>query len=463
MEGTPVNPMNATARNTIKLILGTLGFFGLIVAIQLILVEHNKRLDLTAQKTFTLSPRAKQVVSGLKQDVQVTAFIHSDRPENFFVKDMLSRMAALSPHFRHIVVDINRNPALAREYNATQYGTLIFESQGLRKGTLLGRGESAAMAALLQVSRAPGDKVIYFLTGHGEASFSDASPVKGYTKLRGALVDEFYDERSLSLGASGAVVPDDATVVVVFGPNADFQPFEIEALSAYIQRGGALFVLLDPDSPPSFLAFLERYGITLPGLIAVDPKKRLFAGEMLTFRVTATSKPHPMIRSVNAPPIFSLAGVVEMQPDEKRGLFPHAILATSPQGWASLPENIPRTGIREFDEEQDFRGPVPVAGEMLVQTGDAFGRIVVFGDADFLNNNMVEQGGNRDLFVNAVNWLAEDPGQMAARPETQKSGTHQLFLTSDQIQYVLVASTVALPGSFLLIGVGIFTWRRYRG
>ena len=56
--------MNASARNVVKLVLGTLGFFGLLVAVQLILIEHNQRLDLTAQKTFTLSPRAKQVVKG---------------------------------------------------------------------------------------------------------------------------------------------------------------------------------------------------------------------------------------------------------------------------------------------------------------------------------------------------------------------------------------------------------------
>ena len=127
--------------------------------------------------------------------------------------------------------------------------------------------------------------------------------VGGYSKLRGALVDEFYDERTLSLGESGAV-PEDATVVVIFGPTSDFLPFELEALEAYVRRGGALFVLLDPDSSPSFVTFLERYGIHLPPLIAVDPTKRLYAGEMLTFRASATSKPHPMIRSVNAPPIF---------------------------------------------------------------------------------------------------------------------------------------------------------------
>ena len=454
--------MNANVRNTIKLVMGTLGFFVLIVAVQSLLSERNQRLDLTPQKKFTLSPRAQQVVSDLQRDVQVMAFVHSDRPENFFIKDMLSRMANLSPHFNYSIVDINRNPALAREYQATQYGTMVFESGGIRKGTLLGRGESAAIATLLQVSRAQGDKVIYFLTGHGEAALPDASPTRGYSKLRGALVDEFYDEQTLSLGESGAV-PEDATVVVIFGPTSSFLPFELEALDAYVRRGGALFVLLDPDSSPSFVTFLERYGIHLPPLIAVDPTKRLFAGEMLTFRASATNKPHPMIRSVNAPPIFSLARVVEMEPDRAQGLSATAILATSPQGWASAQENIPRTGVTTFEQNRDVRGPIPIAGEMAIQTGEALGRIVVFGDADFANNTLVEQGGNKDLFINAINWLAEDQGQMAARPETQQSGVNQLFLSSDQIQTVLVTSTVIIPGFFLLIGVGIFLGRRYRG
>ena len=454
--------MTANVRNAIKLIIGTLGFFALVVSVQSILSEYNQRLDLTPQKKFTLSPRAQQVVSDLQRDVQVMAFVHSDRPENFFIEDMLSRMAGLSPHFNYSIIDINRNPALAREYQATQYGTMVFESGGIRKGTLLGRGESAAIATLLQVTRTQGDKVIYFLTGHGEANLADASPRRGYSKLRGALVDEFYDERTLSLGESGAV-PEDATAVVIFGPTSNFLPFELEALDAYVRRGGALFVLLDPDSSPSFVTFLERYGIHLPPLIAVDPTKRLYAGEMLTFRASATNKPHPMIRSVNAPPIFSLARVVEMEPDRAKGLIATAILATSPQGWASAQENIPRSGVTTFEEERDVHGPIPIAGEMTIQTGETLGHIVVFGDADFANNDLVEQGGNKDLFINAINWLAEDQGQMAARPETQQSGVNQLFLTSDQIQTVLITSTVIVPGFFLLIGVGVFLGRRYRG
>ncbi|MEW6298260.1 MAG: Gldg family protein [Thermodesulfobacteriota bacterium] len=455
--------MSANLRNTVKLVVGTVGFLGLLVATQAILANHNYRLDLTPTKKFTLSPRTQQVVRGLKTDVRVMAFVHSDRPENFFLADLLGRMAALSPHFHYTIVDMNRNPALARQYQAVQYGTLVFESNGRRKGTILGGGENAVVSALLQVTRS-GEKFIYFLTGHGEGDLENAIPHEGYAKLRGALVDEFYQVRPLTLAQTGAV-PEDAAVVVLLGPKAQLLPFEIEALDAYVRRGGALLVLLDVTAPSSLVAFLENYGVRLPDLVAIDPSKRLYAGEMITFRASPTARQHPMITSVNAAPIFSLARVVEVREDAARGIIARPILATSGQGWATALENITPDGNAVFDEGRDVRGPVPIAGEVAIRVGDGnqLGRIVVFGDADLVNNALLEQGGNRDLFVNAVNWLAEDVEQMAARPEKQRSGVNQLFLNADQGRLILLLSTVVLPGFFLVVGVSIYFWRRQRG
>jgi ABC-type uncharacterized transport system involved in gliding motility auxiliary subunit len=460
MEGAPVN---ANTRNTIKLILGTLGFLGLLVAAQAILAEHNRRLDLTPQKKFTLSERTKKVLSELKRDVRLMAFINSDRPENFFVQDLLERMAALSPRFHYTIVDINRNPALAREYKAVQYGTLVFESDGRRKGTLLSSGENGMVSALLQVTRS-GEKVIYFLTGHGEGDLANPIPQEGYTKLSGALADEFYQMKTLSLTRTPAV-PEDAAVVVLLGPKVDFLPAELAALDAYVQRGGALLVLLDPKAPPSLTTFLEKYSFYLPPLVAVDPANRLYAGEMLTFRAAATAKVHPMLRSVNAAPIFSLARVVEVRGDPAKGFINSPVLATSGEGFGTEEKNLTTEGTAVLTPERgDIPGPVPIAGEIAFRTnGEDLGRIVVFGDVDLANNALLEQGGNKDLFVNAVNWLAEDVDQMAARSEMQKSGVNQLFLSADQGRRVLLLSTVALPGLFLLAGVGLFMWRRQHG
>jgi ABC-type uncharacterized transport system involved in gliding motility auxiliary subunit len=459
VEGTSVN---ANVRNTIKLILGTLGFLGLLVAAQAIVAGYNRRLDLTPQKKFTLSERTKQVVADLKRDVRLMAFMNSDRPENFFLQDLLDRMAALSSHFRYSIVDMNRNPALAREYQALQYGTLVFESDGRRKGTLLSGGESGMVSALLQVTRS-GEKTIYFLTGHGEGDLSNSVPQEGYTKLRGAIADEFYHAESLSLTATGAV-PDGAAVVVLLGPKVDLLPAELSALDAYLQRGGALLILLDPKAPASLVKFLEERGVHLPPLVAIDPTKRLYAGEMITFRASATAKVHPMIKSVNAPPIFSMTRVVEVREDPSKGIIARPILATSGEGFGTAEENISKEGTAAFAPERDMPGPVPIAGEIALRTkGEQLGRLVVFGDVDLANNSLLEQGGNKDLFVNAVNWLAEDTDQMAARPEAQKLAINQLFLSAEQGRTVVLLSTVALPGAFLIVGIGLFLWRRQHG
>ena len=119
--------------------------------------------------------------------------------------------------------------------------------------------------------------------------------------------DETYDEKTLSLGSSGGV-PTDADVVVILGPKGPFIPAkEIAALDAYVQRGGSLFVLFDVHGSPSLIPFLERYNIHLLDVVAVDPAKRLYAGEVITYRVSATAKTHPMLLSVNAPPIFFIS------------------------------------------------------------------------------------------------------------------------------------------------------------
>lgn len=453
--------MSANLHNALKLIIGSFGFLCMLIAIQAVLSHYNTRLDLTLQQKFTLSPRTQRVVRNLTQDVQATAFIHPDRPENFFLDDMLGRMDDLSPHFRYEVVDMNRSPAVARAYDVRQYGTIVFESNGQRSQSSLNAGENDTISALLRVTRSTA-KTIYFTTGHGEGDLSDPQPEDGYTKLRGALADEFYTAKVITLADTNGV-PDDAAVVVVLGPKDPFLPFEFDALDAYLKRGGALFVLIEPHSSPTLVEFLEQRGVSLPDYIAIDPARRIYAGETTTFRGSPTRPTHDMLKAVNAPPIFSLSRVVEVRQDLDKGIRAAPILATSGSGWGSAQTVITAGQDISFVEGRDLYGPVPIAGEVVLTHGDARGRIVVFGDVDFAHNGLLEQGGNRDMFVNAVNWLANDEAIIGERTALQPAGVKQFYMDARQGQEILIISAVIMPSTFLLIGVGIFVWRRQRG
>ena len=134
------------------------------------------------------------------------------------------------------------------------------------------------------------------------------------------------------------------------------------------------------------------------------------------------------------------------------------------EGFATAPENVGADGMVTFVEGRDIPGPVPIAGEIAIQQGDEIkGTIIVFGDADLANNALIEQGGNRDLLVNAMNWMADDTEQMGERPEQQPTGVNQFFLSEEQGRQAFWISTVVLPSAFLIIGVSVFVWRRRRG
>ncbi len=172
-----------------------------------------------------------------------------------------------------------------------------------------------------------------------------------------------------------------------------------------------------------------------------------------------------MIKSVNSPPIFSFSRVVEVRQDLDKGITAAPILATSGSGWGTAEEEIAPGQYIAFARGRDMSGPVPVAGEVFLDNGAGQdpGRILVFGDADLVHNGLLEQGGNRDLFVNAANWLAADEWQIGQREAKQAPGVKQFFLGAEDGQRILIVSTIVMPSSFLLLGIGIFVWRRQRG
>jgi ABC-type uncharacterized transport system involved in gliding motility auxiliary subunit len=84
-------------------------------------------------------------------------------------------------------------------------------------------------------------------------------------------------------------------------------------------------------------------------------------------------------------------------------------------------------------------------------------RVAVFGDSDFASNSLLPSGGNEDLFLNTVSWLAQDPDLISIRPRDPED--QRLFLTQQQQGNAWLFSIVLLPGAFLVLGV-MSWWKR---
>jgi ABC-type uncharacterized transport system involved in gliding motility auxiliary subunit len=86
-------------------------------------------------------------------------------------------------------------------------------------------------------------------------------------------------------------------------------------------------------------------------------------------------------------------------------------------------------------------------------------RLVVIGDSDFAANEALGFEGNADLFVNALNWLAEQENLIAIRPKAPDD--RRVTLTADQMRLVAYVSLLLIPGA--VFAVGVLTWWRRRG
>src|SRR5262245_22585687 len=187
-----------TARGQLlRVVLAVPALLGIFLLGQAILDRRAIRLDLTPERRYTLSDQAEKILDGLPADVRVLGFLRSQDPRNPRIMDLLRRVSARSQRVHVDVVDVNRSPALARQYGVDSYGALVVESEGRRR-VFSNPQEEVLMAALLQVTRQQ-RKVVGVVMGHGEGDFNQGDRKRGYSTARALLEQEYYEVQPLSL------------------------------------------------------------------------------------------------------------------------------------------------------------------------------------------------------------------------------------------------------------------------
>src|SRR5262249_52269142 len=159
-------------------------------------------------------------------------------------------------------------------------------------------------------------------------------------------------------------------------------------LDAYLRRGGGLLVLLDPGAEtPSLIGLLRQHGIEIGNEIVVDADNRLFAGDYLTMVVPNRAADHPVSAALGASPLMS-----QVRPVGRVDGNGATVLSTAAQSWRTRDLGVLRTGVTEFDEHRDTRGPVTV-GVAVGGENRSTGRILVYGDSDFATNFFLDYLG----------------------------------------------------------------------
>lgn len=400
----------------------------------------------------SLNPSSIAVLKRLSGPLEVTAYA----PDNTTLRDHIRRFVGRyqyhKPDLRLDFVDPLRAPDTARRQGISLAGELRLVYNG-REERLQRLDEEQFSNALLRLNK-DRERWVAALGGHGERDLlGQANHDLGNFGL--ALVQKGYQVVGLDL-ASTPSPPDNTSLLVIATPQHPFLPGEIERLRAFLDKGGNLLLMSDPETAASESLIAALTGIAqLPGTV-VDAAAGELGIDTPAVALVPAYPDHPATRQ------FKLLS-----------LFPQAAALTPPpEGtpWQATP--LLRTLERSWNETGPLRGEIernPLAGEeagplvigyaLSRRQGGREQRLLVTGDGDFLANSYLNNAGNLDLGLALVRWLTGDDPMLEI--PTSPADDRELLLSKGMALVLSLGWLVALPLLLLLSG-GLMAWRRNR-
>jgi ABC-type uncharacterized transport system involved in gliding motility auxiliary subunit len=458
-------------------IVSIIVFLGILIAVNYLGTRQNKRWDLTANQVFSLSDQTIRILKELKEPVHVTVFEQKDRQDP--LKDRLTEFQYQTTRLTTEFVDPDRDPARASASKIEAVPTLIVEYQG-RSERISSANEQELTNALIKVVTGTTRKV-YFTQGHGEKDIASSERTGMSTATESMKQDNFAVESLVLIQQK--TIPDDATVLVIAGPTTDFFPPEIEALNTYVAKGGKVMVLLDPQlkgaAQPLLTQFLADWGIRAGSDVILDPTSGQVIGTDASVTVAAAYPTHPITQGFRVVTAYPLARSMAPIEGGSNSHIAQPVVNTGQQSWAEadIAGLAAAKAQVEFNADKgDKQGPItvaaavsapatvtpPVSANATPAAPDSDRkpetRILAIGDSDFAANTAIGLPGNRDFFVNSLNWLSQQENLIAVRPRQPED--RRLTMTAEAQNRIMILTLFIIPG--LVFATGIYTWWKRR-
>ncbi len=422
--------------------------------------------DLSYFRTAKPGESTRKVVRGLTEPLQVTLFFPPANEVGEAVQQYFRDLGQDAPQLQVERLDHAVEVARARALGVGANGTIVLargeQKEPLTLGTDIDRARGQLQRLDQEVQRrlmtvARPRRVVYFTTGHGERDDGRPAPGEaqrvGIASLKEMLRAQNVDVRTLGLAEGlGSEVPRDASVVMVVGPTRDFLLEELNALREYVERGGRLWLALEPDGP-SFDTLLAPLGLKY--------LRTPLANDQVYFRTTrqqsdrgnlgtATFSSHPSVTTLaslggQAPVAFLGAGAFE-QLSPPAGVTQDVTVRAHPATFQDGNADFTFGGA-----ETRRNWPLVVVVDKAV-AGKEPGRVVALADSDVLGDAVLPSIGNAYLALDALRWLTGEEA-IAGQVSTEEDPLIQHTRAEDVAWFyssIFMAPALVLAGGFFV-------------
>lgn len=431
--------------------------------------------DISTGKMFTLSETSVSMMKALDTDIQAY-YLGETGSEDANITRLLDRYAAESSHFTWQQRDPALYPTFAAQYDASDasngsvilvcgeesavvdYYDMYEYDYSSYSYELNFAAENALTTAIARLTRDT-SYTLYELTGHGENSlgsdFTETLDNAGVT----------VEELNLNTGE----VPEDADVLLINAPQADFSTLDADALRGYLADGGKLIVttslLVDT---PNLDAVLAEYGMqrqegllveTDPGYYAYRYAGTYLLPKIESNDITAGISDGMYVYAPVAQGIVEAETVDDEATDESAdpALTMTTLLSTSSAAYSMLDYE---TATVLEEGENDPAGSFALA---MAAEEDTTGAKVVWincGNIFMDDVNSSVSGGNAQLLGSVVNWMNGEETNTVIDSKSMSAET--LTVPGSLVMPLGLLFVIILPLGCLLVGVVVSIQRRRR-
>jgi ABC-type uncharacterized transport system involved in gliding motility auxiliary subunit len=454
------NPSWMKARQT-KFAAYTAVYILIVVAvlgvINFLAQRYNKSFDTTSSKKYTLSDQTAKIARELKQDITITYW---DRPNQFqAARDLLDRYGNLTSKITVKYMDAEKNRTQAIAAGVKQLGTIQIDT-GTKHQEAKSLSEEEVTGAMVRALKT-GERMVCFTLGSGEHSVDDADR-GGFAQVKNLLENSNYKTQTLKM-LEKPEIPKDCMIIVVAGPTRDYLQPEVDAIKKFIEAGGRGLFMLDPplkflkqevDDNAAFEKVLADWGMTMDKNLVLDTSG---VGQVFGLGpevpLVTNYGTHAIVRPLkDIPSALPISRSMQVANGAKTTV--EKLFETSGNSFATT--NLKSAEIKP--SASDKKGPFTLGAAGTYNGEGTKGQFVVVGSSSWSANSFLRVNGNRDLFMNIMNWLSSDEDLISIRPKEQED--RRITLTRNQMAMVFYSSVLAIP--LLIIATGLSVWWKRR-
>jgi len=417
--------------------------------------RHAQQFDWTAAQQHTLSESSRRLLAAFEGPLVAVAYTRPESDIAAQIRVLIDRYRRVKPDMALRFVNPDLAPTEVRDLEIRFDGEILFEYAGRQER--LEKLSEQTLTNLLQRLLRTGERHVRFVAGHGERK-----PLGEANHDLGRFGVELQ-RKGLKIEAMNPVlaggVATDTALLVVAGPRSPLLPGESELIAEYIDRGGNLLWLADPDSTHGGPLLEAVLGVRLHQGTAVSASGAQYGVGDPSFVVVSDYPEHPVTQGLTDVTLLPRAAALEILAESAANGWQSApLLRTADRSWT---EYGPIDGtVRHDPDSGELSGPLDLAVALTRPTGDGGEqRVAIVGDGDFLANAYLGNGGNLDFSLRLFNWLVADDRLVSVPPRT---ATDRMLSLSWVATLAIGAGLLfVLPLGFLSTGLAIW-WRRRR-